>query len=70
MITVGVSMTNPEANSQKFERETSGYFLMAVLSPKRFAIITILPIFLEIGFSTANKDICGSIFETQVGKYD
>ncbi|XP_022791510.1 CD209 antigen-like isoform X2 [Stylophora pistillata] len=41
---------------------------MAVLSPKKFAIITILPIFLEIGFSTANKDICGSIFETQVDR--
>ncbi|XP_022791509.1 uncharacterized protein LOC111330820 isoform X2 [Stylophora pistillata] len=59
-------MTNPEANSQKFEREASRYFLMAVLSLKKFAIITILPIFLEIAFSTSNKDFCGNIFETQV----
>ncbi|PFX25102.1 Perlucin-like protein [Stylophora pistillata] len=39
---------------------------MAVLSLKKFAIITILPIFLEIAFSTSNKDFCGNIFETQV----
>lgn len=44
---------------------------MAVLSPKKFhGIIVILQSFLVNAYSKANKEFCGSIFETQAGKHD
>ena len=71
VIAVRASTTSFESVSLKFERETSVYFLMAVLTPKKFhGIIVILQSFLVNAYSKGNREFCESIFETQTGKHD